>query len=430
MTFVGGRSALAMMSGGVDAEYRRNMPNMPGHARVLIGRLTRDDLVDLTLALLMALAATLETLSGNFDQRSKGSVVVTGLLVTLPLALRRRFPFATFLTVLVIVTSEAAVLGSNEGVGVLFGLLVGIYSVAAHTPLRTAVVGLLLTVPVMAFSNWRSTGHAFEDLEFSIVLLGGFWVAGRVVWSREQLVRQLAAQSDELRRGRAAESRALVAEERGRIARDVHDIVAHSVSVMVVQAEAGEALLPDSGHSGAAFRAIQKAGRSTLTELRNLLGGLGDDESSTAAPALAPQVLSPRLREANRLVDQLDGTGFDVTLRIEGDVNQLPAGVDLAAFRVLQEALTNALRHSRGTCVSAEVCVSGEEVVVDVLDDGSMRVAAGHGPMTDGTGRGLIGMRERVKLYGGEVESGPTDHGFRVHARIPIQAPDLGLGTK
>jgi signal transduction histidine kinase len=234
-----------------------------------------------------------------------------------------------------------------------------------------------------------------------------------VVWSREQLIRQLAEQTDELQRGREAEARARVAEQRARIARDVHDVVAHSVSIIVVQAEAGEAQLSHDEPSAECLRAIQRVGRSTLIELRGVLNALGDDAGSDGTdPALAP---TPRLADAAVLVAELRDAGLDLDFRQEGDLAQLPIGVDLAAYRVLQEALTNALRHAAGAKVTARVDVTGDDVVLEVRDSGADL------PRTvDGTGRGLLGMRERVRLYGGEVESGPDGAGFRVRARIPV----------
>ena len=319
-----------------------------------------------------------------------------------PLAVRRRFPLGVWLTILALVTAQAAVTGTNEGAGVFFGLLVGTYTVGAHTPRRTAVASLLLMVPVVAYTNWRSTGHVFGDLAFIVTLMTGFWVAGRVVWSRDQLVVRLAEQSEELRRGRDAEARALAAEQRERIARDVHDVVAHSVSLMVVQAEAGEAQLPADATSAECLRAIQRVGRSTLTELRGLLSTLGEDTDGTAAadrpdPTRAP---SPRLRDADLLVSELGAAGLAVDLTLEGEADQLPAGVDLAAYRILQEALTNALRHAGAATVRARVVAGPGEVLVEVVDVGGGRRTNGH---TAGGGRGLVGMQERARLYGGEV---------------------------
>jgi len=385
-------------------------------------RLTRDDWVDAAFALLMAAVATVETLSGNYDEGPVWLVVVTGLLLTLPLALRRRYPIGVYALVLVMIVVQAGVLGSNEGVGIFFGLLVSLYTLAAHRPLRPALIGLLAFVPLMAFSNWRADGNPFEDLSFILTLTGGAWVAGRIVWSRQQMVDQLSAQAVQLERGRAAEARVAAAEERARIARDLHDVVAHSVSVMVVQAEAAEALLPDSDRSGQALRAIQDTGRSTLAELRHLLGALDDEGATPDTVERTARQPSPRLRDADRLVEQLRAAGLDVSLTVEGGTTEIPSGVDLAAYRVLQEALTNALRHAGRTTVQATVLINADEVTVEVVDRGPP-VSAAQPLTTTNSGRGLVGMRERVTLYGGQVESGPAGTGFRVRARIPVQGP-------
>ena len=399
------------------------MGGVPGRlrgrwSRVVAGRLTREDRVDAALAVLMAAVSTIATLAGNYDEGPAWLAVVTGLLLTLPLAVRRRFPAGVFSFVLLMIVLGSALLGSTEGVGVFFGLLVSTYTLAAHRPLRVAVTGLLVFVPVMAFAGWRDSGDPLEDLPFIVGLVGGFWVAGRVVWSRQRLVEQLQTQAAELERGRAAEARAVAAEERARIARDVHDVVAHSVSVMVVQAEAGEALLPDAERSGQALRAIQDTGRATLGELRHLLGVLEGESTGDLwrQPSRQPR---PRLRDAGRLAEQMRRAGLDVRLRIEGPTAEIPPGVDLAAYRVLQEALTNAVRHAGRTTVEATVRVRPDEVLVEVVDQGSGD-SSGIRPGTTRGGRGLIGMRERVTLYGGEVESGPTESGFRVRARIPV----------
>lgn len=386
------------------------------HWSRVVGRLTREDRVDAALAVVLALVATVETLAGNFDEGPMWRVIVTGLLLTLPLAVRRRFPVGVFVFVLLVIVLESALLGSTEGLGVFFGLLVSTYTLAAHRALRPALV-VLLFVPVMAFASWRDNGDPFEDLVFIVALVGGFWVAGRIVWSRQQIVEQLKAQAAELERGRAAEARAVAAEERARIARDLHDVVAHSVSVMVVQAEAGEALLPDAERSGRALRAIQDTGRATLAELRHLLGVL-DGDRGTDAEERSRQP-SPRLRDVDRLVQQMRTAGLAVELHIEGSLANIPPGVDLAAYRVLQEAFTNALRHAGRTTVVATVRVEPGEVVVEVIDDGPDS-ASSRQPETTGAGRGLMGMRERVGFYGGAVECGPTGSGFRVRARIPV----------
>ncbi len=409
MTATGDKSAFALMPGAGLAPYRRQMVE---RARAMVQRLGQQDLVDAALALLMALVATVETASGNFDGPSLAQALLWDWLLILPLAVRRRAPVAVWATVLILITAQATIASTIDSVGVFFGLLVGCYTVAAYRPRRTAIACLVALVPVVAYSNWRATGNPFEDLMFLVVLVGGFWVAGRVVWSREQLVRQLAAQAEELQRGRDAEARALVAEQQARIARDVHDVVAHSVSIMVVQAEAGEAQLSPDEPSAECLRAIQRVGRSTLTELRDVLSTLGAEPDPADVGALAP---TPRLRDAGRLVSELEAAGLDIDFRVTGDPDALPIGVDLAAYRVLQEALTNALRHAAGAPVTARVDVDEDDVVVDVSDSGD-----GHPGSVNGTGRGLLGMRERVRLYGGEVSAGPDGAGFRVRARIPV----------
>lgn len=382
-------------------------------ARTGLSRFQRQDLADLALAVIIAVLAMVGTLTGSYGDRY-GLVLVLDLAITLPLALRRRYPLATFLTILAMIDVRALLLSDLDGAGVFLGLLVGVYSLGAHARLRRAVAGIIAFVPAIIWASWLTTGNPFEDLAFIVTLVGGFWLAGRVVWSRNRLVEQLAEQAEELRRSREAEARARVAEQRARIGRDVHDVVAHSVSLMVVQAEAGEAQLAHDHPSSECLRAIQRVGRSTLAELRTVLGALADDRDQIPARSSTG---GPGLRDVNLLAANLAEAGLHVDLHVEGDVGIIAGGVDVAAYRILQEALTNALRHAPGARVSACVNVTPGEVIVDVVDSGGTRVALT--PDVNGTGRGLIGMQERAALYGGEVQAGPTDDGFQVHARIP-----------
>ena len=230
------------------------------------------------------------TLTGTYGDRY-GQVLLLDLAVTLPLALRRRAPLLTFLTILAMIVARALLLGDLEGGGVFFSLIVGGYSLGAHAPLRRALVGILAFVPAMMWAAWLTTGNALDDLVFIVTLIGGFWLAGRVVWSRNRLLEKLVEQSEELRLSREAEARARAAEHRARIGRDVHDVVAHSVSLMVVQAEAGEAQLGHDHPSAECLRAIQRVGRSTLSELRTVLGPspkTGRQTLRKRPPAAAP----------------------------------------------------------------------------------------------------------------------------------------------
>jgi signal transduction histidine kinase len=387
--------------------------------RARIPRLRRQDLADLALALLIAALSMAETMTGTYSDDRTGPVLLVDLALTLPLALRRRHPLLTFTSILLVVNLQALLLGDLEGAGLFLGLVVGSYSLGAHAPLRPAVAGIVAFVPAIMCASWQDTGDPFDDLAFIVTLVGGFWVAGRVVWSRDRLVQQLAVQSEELRENRDAEARALAAEQRARIGRDVHDVVAHSVSLMVVQAEAGEAQLPADHPSAESLRAIQRVGRSTLTELRGVLGALADDRVPDPAGG-GGRAPHPGLRDAHRLAADLAEAGLELDLRVEGDLSDLPEGVDLAAYRILQEALTNALRHSPGTRVEGRVQVSPADVVLDVVDAGGPPVSGGGSrSRANGAGRGLVGMRERARVYGGQVEAGPSGDGFRVHAWIP-----------
>lgn len=377
---------------------------------------------DLLIAGGTAALTTADTLSGDHNDGPVAVYLLTGLLQTLPLAWRRRSPLGVLGFVLAVTTMEALFVVPAEGAGVFFGIMISVYTAAANRPLRTAIVALALPVPVFAFIRWRVTGNPFDDLQFGTALMAGFWIAGRVVWSRGCLVDQLAAQSEELRHGREAESRAAAAAERATIARDLHDVIAHSISVMVVQAEAGEALVDDRSRAVDALHAVQRTGRSALADLRLLLGVLREDADGaddTPGGSLSP---SPRLRDADTLLSQVRAAGVDVNLTVEGEARDLPASVDLAAYRVLQEALTNIIRHVGPTHAEATLRFSTDDLLIEVVDNGNGQQPAARTLSEEGAGRGLLGMRERVGAFGGDLQAGPNGKGFRVRARIPLGA--------
>ena len=211
-------------------------------------------------------------------------------------------------------------------------------------------------------------------------------------------------------RARAAEeARRAVEEERGRITRELHDVLAHSVSVMTVQASAVRRLLrPEQEREREALLTVEETGRQALAEMRRLLGIMGSEHE---AAALAPQ---PGLDTLPALVDQVRRSGLPVELLVEGTPVRLPAGVDLSAYRIVQDALTNTLRHAGPARAWVAVRYGGDDVEIEVANDG--RADAG----ADGDGHGLVGMRERVALCGGELHSGPRPGGgFRISARLP-----------
>jgi signal transduction histidine kinase len=218
-------------------------------------------------------------------------------------------------------------------------------------------------------------------------------------------MRELEARAERLEREREENVRRAAAEEQARIARELHDVLAHNVSVMVVQAAAADDVFesqPDRARE--ALRAIERTGRAALTELRRLLGAVRTTE-------LAPQ---PGLAGLDVLVEGVRAAGLSVTLQVEGELDDLPAGLDLSAYRIVQEALTNTMKHAGASVAEVRVRRTPDGVELEVVDDGA-------GPVGNGHGRGLIGMRERASLVGGEVEAGPQPGGgFRVKATLPL----------
>jgi signal transduction histidine kinase len=289
-------------------------------------------------------------------------------------------------------------------------MIVAIYSVAAYVPARRAIAGLLFVLGV--FGVGMVIEGKPEDILFVGVICGGVWGTGRLAYARQETADAMADRAAIAEREREERARAAVAEERARIARELHDVVAHSISVMVVQAGAERRALGDERPETAEVLAtIEQTGRGTLAEMRRLLGMLrrSDDEIE-----LAPQ---PSMEHIDRLVEQVREAGLPVALDIEGDRVPLAAGVDLSAYRIVQEALTNALKHAGPASARVTVRYGRDDLELEIVDDGS-GPANGNG---DGSGHGLIGMRERVHLFGGNVAAGARrEGGYAVRARLPI----------
>ena len=260
-------------------------------------------------------------------------------------------------------------------------------------------------VTLGSFFNSSGNPRPAAWLAFAIA-----WLVGRDLRRRRQHVVGLADRAEQLEREREEEARRAVAEERARIARELHDVIAHGVSVIVVQAQAGPHLVDDPERVRGVFRSIESSARDALVELRRLLGILraGDEEL-----AIGPQ---PGLASLEALVEQLRTSGLPVELRIEGERVRLPAGIDLSAYRIVQEALTNVVKHAGGAAAEVVIRYARGELELDIFDDGR------GGPVSvNGSGHGLIGMRERAALYGGTLEVGPRESGgYAVHARLPL----------
>jgi signal transduction histidine kinase len=351
--------------------------------------------------------ATMQVVGG------RGVLSILLLLVTLPLAIRRRQPEATLLTAAGALVLVALLVSHSQGipVEVFLALLLAFYSVGAHCDdSRSAVVGAVALAAIAAADLARpGTFSASGTRPGAWLALAIAWLVGRDLRRRRQRVTDLEDRAERLEREREEQALLAVAEERGRIARELHDVIAHGVSVIVVQAQAGPHLIGDPQRAIGVFRAIESSGRDALVELRRLLGILrsGDEQL-----AIGPQ---PGLGSLQSLVEQVRASGLPVELRIEGEPVRLPAGIDLSAYRIVQEALTNVVRHAEDAAAEVVIRYRERRLELDVLDDGHGRTSR-----RNGTGHGLIGMRERVALYGGTLEAGTREGGgYAVRAQLP-----------
>jgi signal transduction histidine kinase len=349
-------------------------------------------------------------------------LAVLPLLIGGPLLLRRRAPLLMWIIMWVGISLQAlATHLPPKGPELVFVLCAGSYALAAHDTLGRAIAGLAVAVPGLTIFT-TATHQSALGMMNPRTLLGGqvhggsgylageilvFWLAGVFVRGRRQAA-ALAARNAALQR----QAEQAVTAERARIARELHDIVAHHLSVVVLQAAGARA----SGRaSDRTLEKIEHSGRQALTEMRRLLGMLREPDEE---PELNPQ---PGLGEVPALAESVRAAGLPVRLVIDGDEAALPAAVDVSAYRIVQEALTNVLKHAGCAHAEVRVCYVEDAVTIEVTDDGPGLDAADPvwAEATQG-GRGLTGMRERVALFGGDLRAGPRpDGGFTVRARLP-----------
>jgi signal transduction histidine kinase len=376
-------------------------------------RIPRPGRTDLALAAAFGTAVELELAVSTVRDTPLALAVALGAVFAVAMAFRRVAPFAALGA-----TAAAAI-----GLGVAgtapqdlatTSILVAFvaFALGAHLPRRRALAGLAgmlaLVVAVTPFGEDQTVG----DVVFPLVLFGGCWALGRIVRGRARQTAELRARTEQLERERAERERDAVARERVRIARELHDVVAHSVSVMVVQAGAARSVLPrDPGASVQALTAVEDTGREALAEMRRLLGILRPDGADVEH---SPQ---PSLERLGALVARSRDAGLDVEVSVEGEAGPLAPGVDLTAFRLVQEGLTNALKHGGRGRARVVLRWSPEVLEVEIANrvGADSRSASG----LVGGGQGLVGMRERVALCGGELRAGPIGRGFVVRARLP-----------
>jgi signal transduction histidine kinase len=334
-------------------------------------------------------------------------------LVVLPLLARRRFPFAAPASVWVVAAALSFVDGrlipstlASSVTGMVAAFLLG--NLRDETLTR---VGLAVVLGGAALIAYNTPGAAAGELVFTPVLFGIGWLAGFALRERAAQAEAAESRAAQAEREREAAARVAVAEERARIARELHDVVAHAVSVMTLQVGAVRHRLPEArAEDRDALRGVEQAGRAALAEMRRLLGAMRSDGEDAE---LTPQ---PGLDGLDALAASVTGAGLPVRLHVEGDALPLPRALDLSAYRIVQEGLTNALKHARASRADVTVRYRPAELELEVRDDG-----VGDGG-ADGTGgHGLIGIRERVKIYGGELSTASTaGHGFVLTARLPL----------
>ena len=371
-------------------------------------------LVDVLVALPFVVVAQLTAWDVIADggARFQGSHIVNAVLaaaLTGLLVFRRRAPLPALAVMPLLGIAQAVYANASEFFGGFVPLVLLVFSIAvreskqrsaAATAYAAAgLVAIILVAPDLTLAN---------ELPFSGVVLLLAWGLGRYLRTRERRAASAEARAADLEATREA----MLEDERARIARELHDVIAHSVSVMVVQAGAARTLLnADVDSARGALLAVERSGRHALEEMRRLLGILRQDQRETE---LMPQ---PGLNAVRQLVDQVRAAGLPVKIDIEGEAVPLAPGVDLSAYRILQEALTNAIKHAGPASAEVRVAYRANEVELEVIDDG--RGSNG----THQHGHGLIGMQERVELYGGRLDTGPNPGGgYRVRAWLPLEA--------
>ena len=338
--------------------------------------------------------------------------VVATAVVVLALLLRRRFPFAAPATLWLVaaalsfvdgqlITSQPGVYVAGLGAALLLGNL---------RNESQARIGLAIVLGGAAIVIYNDPTHQPGDLVFTPVSFGIGWLVGYALRERTEQTQAAEERAARAERDREAAARVAVAEERARIARELHDVVAHAVSMMVLQVGAVRHRMPDSqAENREALQNVEQAGRTALAEMRRLLGAMRRDDDQ---PEYLPH---PGLADLDSLLDDVRAAGLAVRLQVHGEPVALPPGLDLSAYRIVQEAVTNTLKHAHAHQAEVDVHYEPHDLRVEVRDDG-------RGPTTgDGLGHGLVGIGERVKIFGGDLSAGaaPTG-GFVLRARLPL----------
>jgi signal transduction histidine kinase len=366
---------------------------------------------EVLLALAFVVLVVGETLLRGLEPRTP--LLILALLMPLPLVWRIRFPLEVLgASVAALIVGELVAHRDDYPVALGCVALAASYSAAAHLRGRRAetadflvIAAIVGSAAVAASKNWN--GSVATNLVAALIsltiLFRGAWIAGRWMQGRRDRARSAIAE-------RAQKAQAMLREERARIGRELHDVVAHAMSVIVLQARgARHSLLERPEEAREAIDAVERAASHALSEMRRLLGALRDEGESAA---LEPQ---PSLNQMETLVADVRAAGLPVEFRVEGARRELPAAIDLCAYRIVQEALTNTLKHAGPATARVLIRYVEDEVEVEVTDTGAGD-RNGSAP-----GQGLAGMRERVAVFGGQFQAGPQrEGGYLVTARLPL----------
>jgi signal transduction histidine kinase len=364
--------------------------------------------IDIAISLGVAALGLLEIL-GDSRYSPRGVGIGAIAVTAAALLFRRRAPLPALAVVLAMVGLTSSLDSPEDPTYWFLASVVATYAVGAYPRPPVAIGGLGLVLAYFA-GGAAVDGQPIGDVLFVWLLLGGVWAAGRLIERRTNEAARLERQTRILEQEREQRAREAIAEERARIARELHDIVAHGVSTMVLQVGGVRRRLRDDQSAELdALLNVEETGRRSLVEMHRMLGIMRQADDGML---LTPQ---PGLARLEDLAESMRAAGLPVELKVEGTPVELPSGLDLSAFRIVQEALTNTLKHAGPARASVIVSYRPAALELEVTDDGA---AAANG---NGGGHGLVGMRERVALFDGRLETGPgAEGGYRVHAELPL----------
>jgi signal transduction histidine kinase len=359
--------------------------------------------VDRVIALVFTAVALGAILLGSDGAGHRVGAALTAPFMTVPIAFRRRWPLIVG-TLVPVVGAAGSALWDTQSVAYPVSEFMALYALAVWTSRREFVIGTTVFVTAVMASALLPDGGVRGSVLFAMVGVIALLIVRNIVKDREQ-------RAELAERERDVAAREAVVEERARIARELHDAIAHNVSMVVMQAGAERRVLEKGGGSPhEVLETIEQVGRGALTEMRRLIGMLRSDGGDPLAP-------EPGLADVPLLVTQVREAGLPVDLRIEGEPQQLPLGIELSAYRIVQEALTNALKHAGDARASVLVRYGEDSLELEITDDG----AGAAGPVVSG-GHGLVGMKERVALYGGQFDARQRPgRGFAVRVLLPVR---------